>query len=69
MTDPLTVAELRAFLEGVDGDRAVHFVGSGAIHDCVGAKVEGLEWNNGDVEPSVILGGHGSGIQDPREDE
>jgi hypothetical protein len=69
MTDPLTVADLQAFLDGVDGDRTVHFIGSGAIHDCVGADVEDLEWNTGDVEPAIVLGGHGSGVADPRSEE
>jgi len=69
MTDSLTVADLRAFLDGVDGDRTVHFIGSGAIHDCVGAAVEDLEWNTGDVEPAIVLGGRGSGVADPRAEE
>jgi len=67
MPEPLTVADLRAFLDDVDGDRAVHFIGSGAIHDCVGAEVRDLEWNNGRVDPAVVLGGHGARVGDPRE--
>ena len=68
MSDPMTVDDLRQFLDGVDGDRTVHFIGSGAIHGCVGARVEDIEWNNGKIEPSVVLGGHGSNVEDPRED-
>ena len=67
MTDPMTVADLREFLDGLDGERTVYFIGSGAIHDCVGAEVTDVKWNNGKVEPAVKLGGHGSNIDDPRE--
>ena len=69
MTDPFTVDDLRAFLDGVDGDRNVHFYGSGAIHDCVGAKVEDIEWNNGRIEPAIVLGSRGSGVDDPRSED
>ncbi|AFH22011.1 hypothetical protein OSG_eHP14_00155 [environmental Halophage eHP-14] len=67
MSDPLTVGELREFLDGVDEDRDVFFIGSGAIHDCVGARAEDVEWNIGTTQPAVVLGGHGSGVDDPRE--
>jgi len=67
MPDAMTVAELRAFLEDVNGDRTVYFLGSGAIHDCIGGEAQDIEWNTGDVEPAVMLGGHGAGVDDPRE--
>jgi hypothetical protein len=66
MTTTMTVDDLRDYLNGIDGDRNLHFLGSGAIHDCVGIEVNDIEWNNGEVEPSVMLGGRGSGVKDPR---
>ena len=67
MSNPMTAGELLDFLDGVDNERLVYFIGSGAVHDCVGAETADMEWNNGDVEAVVKLGGYGSNVDDPRE--
>lgn len=67
MSEPFTVGELREFLEDVDDDRIIYFLGSGAIHACVGANTDEVKWNNGKVEQAVVFGGRGSGVEDPRE--
>jgi hypothetical protein len=69
MSEPMTVGELQSFLSDVDDGRVVYLIASGALHDCVGAEEKDATWNNGDFVHSVELGGRGSGLDDPRQEE